>query len=172
MKSPGLQAQRHRAAWPPAPRGSPSSQDRQRRRARAAYDEAGALVGSGCPKMIGEIGAVQCQPYRVTPTRPSCPDETEAPIMGGGRLRAQWRRRFWLRGRSPDPERGRPRHGITLTYWSTSDGFWKRFGPAAFSPPGKRRQGLALTPRIPGLDGDGHQCFTPGERRILVTLAT
>jgi hypothetical protein len=73
--------------------------------------------------------------------------------------------------RSPDPERDRARHGIMRTRSRMSNGFWKRFGPAAFSPPGKRLQGLALTPGIPGLDGDCHQCFTPGERRILVTLA-
>jgi hypothetical protein len=45
-----------------------------------------------------------------------------------------------------------------------SIGLRKRFSFATFAAPGQRLQGLALTPRVPSLDGDCHQCLASGER--------
>src|SRR5438270_11035973 len=66
--------------------------------------------------------------------------------------------------------RGRPKEMRERLEWDPLGeglalyGLRERFGPASVSAPGQRRQGLALAPGVPRLDGDGHQRLAPRAR--------
>ena len=58
--------------------------------------------------------------------------------------------------------------------WTPGEGLHglrERFGLPPFAAPGQRLQGLALSPGIPGFDGNRHQRLAPGQRRVLIPLA-
>src|SRR5207244_6950421 len=80
------------------------------------------------------------------------------------RARCTWHR--------PRLRSSRTRQRAWMPYQGRSIGLRKRFGLAAFRTPGQCLQDLAVAPGVPCLDGDGHECLAPRERRILIALAT